>query len=143
MHDLAHAVRSTRTGSTTKGPPSGFTHLDRLRNMLGAYVTACVELVWRREMAELLEEKSTRLTEALAGFLGAERGRRRAFEQADVAVLPQDVNVFARRAAVQGEGTPDFEFSVRAGAEDVDGRLTRQDVDGESASGCFDMRADG
>lgn len=112
-------------------------HLDRLRNMLGAYLGACVELVWRREMAEVLEQKSSGLTEALAGFLEIERARRRAFEQADVAVLPADVNVFMRPSAPAGErGAPDFEFSVRAGADDVEGKLVRADVEGKSRVFC-------
>lgn len=136
MHDLETAVVSTRTGTAGKPHQTGFTHLDRLRNMLGAYMTACVELVWRREMAEVLEEKSSGLTEALAGFLEAERSRRRAFETAEVMVLPPDVNVFARHPAAAGErGAPDFEFTVKAGSEDVDGKMTRGDVEGESTYG--------
>lgn len=84
----------------------------------------------------MLEEKSSGLTEALAGFLEAERGRRRAFETAEVMVLPPDVNVFARHPAAAGErGTPDFEFTVKAGSEDVDGKMTREDVEGESTHG--------
>lgn len=143
MSELETALTATRTGSAGSGAgkahPTGFTHLDRLRNMLSAYMTACVEMVWRKQLAEVLEVKSSGLTEALAGFLEAERRRRRGFEQGEVAVLPPDINVFARQAggtasgAGTGDrGTPDFEFSVKAGYEELDVRaMTREDVEGE------------
>lgn len=125
------------TSAGGKSHTSGFTHLDRLRNMLSAYMTACVEIVWRKQLAELLEVKSSGLTEALAGYLEAERRRRRGFEQSEVAVLPPDINVFARQSGIApgaaDRGTPDFEFSVKAGYEDSEARpMTRGDVEGES-----------
>lgn len=138
MSELETALLATRTGATTttggKTHTSGFTHLDRLRNMLSAYMTACIEIVWRKQLAELLEVKSSGLTEALAEYLDAERRRRRGFEGSEVAVLPPDINVFARPgiAAAGDRGTPDFEFSVKAGYEENEGRpMTRSDIEGE------------
>lgn len=140
MADLEAALLSTRTSApllTNGKTASGFPHLDRLRNMLSAYLSACVEIVWRRQLAELLEVKSSGLTEALAGYLEAERRRRRAFQENEVAVLPPDINVFrqagATAAGATERATPDFEFSVKAGYEDfVGGPITREDVEGES-----------
>lgn len=148
MADLEAALLSTRTNAPllpNGKTASGFPHLDRLRNMLSAYLSACVEVVWRRQLAELLEVKSSGLTEALAGYLEAERRRRRAFQENEVAVLPPDINVFRQVGAPAGateRGTPDFEFSVKAGYEDfVGGPITREDVEGESrcvGMGCAD-----
>ncbi|KAJ9097486.1 hypothetical protein QFC19_006758 [Naganishia cerealis] len=143
MSALEDALLATRTGIISPtGKTSGFTHLDRLRNMLSAYLTTIVEILWRKQLAEVLEAKSSSLTESLAGFLTMERKRRRLFEQAELTLLPPDINVFTRHASATGGtsapaegGTPDFEFSVRAGFEELaDRHITRTDLEGEWVS---------
>ncbi|KAJ9092258.1 hypothetical protein QFC21_006900 [Naganishia friedmannii] len=137
MSSLELALLATRTGalSSSSGKTSGFTHLDRLRNMLSAYLITSLEILWRQSLSQVLEAKTSGFTESLAGFLTVERKRRRVFEQAELTLLPPDINVFARHVAGAASpapegGTPDFEFSVRGGFEELQGRhITRTDLE--------------
>ncbi|KAJ9114014.1 hypothetical protein QFC22_005834 [Naganishia vaughanmartiniae] len=137
MSSLELALLSTRSSATSasSGKMSGFTHLDRLRNMLSAYLDTSLEILWRQSLSQVLEAKTSGFTESLAGFLAMERKRRRVFEQAELTLLPPDINVFARHVAgapspTPDGGTPDFEFSVRGGFEELrDRHITRTDLE--------------
>ncbi len=121
---LEDTLVSTRTLAKT-----GFPHLQRLHNMLFAYGSSCIEVVWRKEVHSLLLRDSGSLAENLAHRLGKELHRREIFEANILGLLPWTIDVLGSKA-----DKPSLQISTRGGADQLsDWTITIEDVKGKSA----------
>ncbi len=121
MADLEETLKTTRTAHRT-----GFPHLARLRNMAMAYGQTCVEVVWRKEMAQTLLQRTGILAEAVAGFLQEETKRRGLFAKTVLELLPPFEAESLGKSEVFGVS---LDLSVRAGIDDLqEWTITRDDV---------------
>lgn len=124
MSDLEELLLLTKTSSKT-----GFQHLDRLRNMTRAYGLTCVEVIWRKNVAEVLLETTGKLAENVSGFLTNESKRRRDFGKQVLELLPPNEVEGLVKSEMFVVG---LELSVKSGLEDSqDWDLTEGDVTGK------------
>lgn len=118
---MEESLLSTRTLAKT-----GFPHLDRLRNMAYAYGMACIEVVWRKELGNLLHGGAAKIIESLGLHLEAERERRRKFKDDILGLLPYEIEALQSKGQ-EGESGPSVDLSVDSGdieLEDCDFSVT-------------------
>lgn len=111
---LEESLLSTRTLAKT-----GFPHLERLRNMTYAYGMACIEIVWRKELGNLLHGGASKIIDSLGVHLEAERERRRKFREDILGLLPYDVEALHNKGE-EGELGPSVDLSVDSGDLDLE-----------------------
>lgn len=134
---LEETLIATRTNSKT-----GFPHLDRLHNMLHAYGSACIEVLWRKSTHMLLLANSGQFAENMADLLQRDRTRRERFENRELELLPWKTEITIFKA-----DRPDLQMTTHGGAEGLnEWQLTEDDVAGEPTSpedeGVADLPAD-
>jgi hypothetical protein len=95
--------------------------------MLYAYGSTCIEVLWRKEIHNVLLDDSGDLAERLAHRLRREMDRRQAFETDVLGLLPWTIEVLGAKS-----DKPSLQVSTRGGGEQLtEWKVNAEDVEGE------------
>lgn len=123
MAALEEVLISTRTSAKT-----GFPHLDRLHNMLFAYGSVCIEVLWRKEISAAILDGASAMVEDWAEFLEKENSRRKTFMHDVLTLLPYEVDLLGKGSKF----VPRLDLSAAGGGEDIaDWQMNSDDIEGE------------